>query len=366
MRKAGIAVADSAIVSEIADLIEEHQWTAIGSWGGEERCDAVVCDPELRDSLGDLAPRTVVIAQTAEEALRFALRIGAREAIAWPVERRLLPAALDSAASRQLRSGVHRIGVTSARSCGATVFVAHLASALSRSGIECVTFDCDLAHADLTGLLLDAEPSPALEDALVTGCELPLADAGDFVIVPATGGTKLSSEAMSALESYVSLGGRSEPRIEIFDIPSAWLSAVGDVLPGALGWLDLLVMTVPLDFPGVRRGKRIAEAWGDDSRPALEILLVQRRRHGISPDAAIEAIGMPHLGTLPLGGEALGEAIDEGRLLSARPGTPYGREVEHLAIRIASRAGMREEGGVRKASRIGSLFEFVAAKAASA
>ncbi|RIK09732.1 MAG: hypothetical protein DCC49_05385 [Acidobacteria bacterium] len=365
MRKVGIAVTDSATSLEIAKLIEEHQWIAVKEWSGDDRCDAVICDPELRDPLGDLAPRTVVIAETAEEALRFALRIGAREAIAWPVERRLLPAALDSAASRQVQSDVHRIGVTSARSCGATVFVAHLASALIRSGVDCVAFDCDLAHADLTGLLLDTEPSPALEDALVTGCELPIAEAGDLVIVPATGGTKLSSEAMGALESYVAMGGRCEARIEIFDIPSAWLSAVGDVLPGALGWLDLLIMAVPLDFPGVRRGKRIAEAWGEHSRPALEILLVQRRRHGIAPDSAIEAIGMPHLGTLPLGGEALGEAIDEGRLLSARPGTPYGREIEHLAIRIASKAGMREEAG-RKASRIGSLFEFVAAKAASA
>lgn len=366
MRKVGIATSEPGVSIEIADLIEKYDWAPVSPWDSDDRCAAVICDPHLNEPLGELAARAVVVADTAEEALRFALKIGAREAIAWPTERRLLPSALDSAASRQLKTGIQRVGITSARSCGATAFTAHLAAALSRAGVDCVAVDCDLAHADLTGLLLDADPDVALEDAVVRGLALPATEIANFRVVPAEGGRTLSPDAMAAIEAWLGSGVRSDARLEIFDIPSAWLCAVGDALPDAFSWLDLMIMVVPLDFTGVRRGKRIADAWGEESSPALEVLLVQRRRHGIAPAAAIEAIGASHLGTLPLGGEALGEALDQGRLLSARPGTPYGREVEHLASRIASKVGVREEATPKKVSRIGSLFEFVASKAASA
>lgn len=375
MHKIGIAISDPAVSSAVCEFLQAQNCNSSfldernggHLTGASEQFDVVICDPGFNEPLGDLAVRSVIIAETAEEALRFALRVGAREAIAWPRERQLLNAAIESAASRDSCSGLERIGITSARSCGATGFAAHLGASLGRAGIHCLLVDCDLAHADLTGLLLDEAPTTSLEDAVLDGLGMASVTRSveGFQLIPAAGGRTLSRKGMDALTSWITSRSHPEIGLQVFDLPSAWLSAIADLLPDALSWLDLLIMAVPLDFLGVRRARRIVEIWSDDSRPCLEVLLIQQRRQGISTEGALDVLETTHFGTLPPGGDALRDAIDEGKLLGPRPGTPYAREVQHMAVQVASRCGLADEVTQKKCSRIGSLFDFVASKAAS-
>lgn len=365
MRSVVVDVVDSKTRQAIARMLRAEGWEASvlgasacetrgGLDGGAESSGVVVCAAERTGAHIRHPARTVVVASSAEDALRSALEIGATEAVAWPGEQKLLLTAVERAAEPgdTRGEGASRIAFASVRSCGATTLVAHVALALNRRGRDAILFDCDSTFGDLTGYLLDAEPGISLEEAIEAGASVRsvAVEAKGLSLVPARGGCLAGGGSHAgALDEWIMSQAMPAESLCLFDIPAeALVTRFQDGL-SPRSWLDLAVLLVPLDFAGIRRARMLLDAWpgGDDEQ--LRILLVQRRRHGIAPADALEALGKMHFGMLPLGGEALGEATDQGRLLGARPGTPYGRVVDALAARLieSCRVGSEQPRSIR-------------------
>lgn len=352
MRSVQIEVSNLKSAGEIARLLRTDGWepqSAVDSCtdAAADRTAVHVCDAEAADLLRAKASRMVVVADSAEEALRTALRLGAPEAVAWPGERKLLLAAVVSASRPHRRRGAGsgkraggRVGFVSVRSCGTTALVAHVASALAHKSVNAFLIDCDLDYSDLTGYLIDGDPEGSLSEAVSQ--RLTLADAAveskGVRFIPSSAPSDAKGTAPGEIAAWIQSDGAPGDAIVLFDLPSRSLVGDGTSLAERIEMLDLTVVLVPLDFMGIRRARIVIDSWPGGIDEKVRLLLVQRRRHGIAAADALEALGCLHFGVLPMGGEALDEALDQGRLLGARPGTPYGRAVDALAEQVIAEA----------------------------
>lgn len=384
MRRAEISIADSAAASGVADLLNSNGWEvvagrsttsdlpSIGVVGGAGESVVLVCDTEAAEARAGEARQMVVLGETAEEALRVALRVGASDAVGWPGDQKLLLTAAESALTpkRSKVDLVRKLGFVSVRSAGATAIVANLAAALSRHGVEVTAVDCDLAHADLTGLLYEVEPATSLEDVAAKALRVDAAtvDAKGVNLIAARGGGKTDVDSLRRIGEWASVQCDTSKRLFLYDLPSAFVASCGDRFGASVAWVDIAVVIVPLDFGGVRRARMVIDAWPEELRSQIRLLIVRRRRHGLDAADALEVLALDDLGCLPSGGEALDDALDEGRLLGVRPGTPYGRAIDQLAkqIELLAFPPNISANATSISERSGSLFGAVSTRLAKA
>lgn len=319
--------------------------------------DLLVCDPDTATSGRASAGRMLVVAPGAGPALEAALRVGAKDALAWPAEAaELIGAAEHVAAGRAIAGGGLIVAVAGVRSCGATALVANLGASMSRRGRDVVAVDCDLAHADLSGLMLDESCHPAAEEILSDGLDpvCVIRSVHGVKLVAARGGEICHGGAgwrlAVAAAPAVGPGG-----VVLADLPSGQIVPVED--GGPAGWSPepaAVLLLVPLDFAGIRRADRVIEAWPEERPCPLSLVFIEQRRGGIAATEAADVLDAPVMGVLPNGGVALLDSLDQGKLLSIRPSTPYARAVEKLAASLEAALFPATRGGGRGRRRADS------------
>lgn len=143
--------ASARSVTELAEAITSHT------------PDAVLISDGLARDLAELKPvahgpaRIVVIGrQEHPSTLRAALRLGAKGFVHWPREQRELRALVEegfvAASVRTLRGSLTMMWGPKGGS-GTSVLAAHLTSALSQLGLDCLLVDLDMDHGDQSAIL---------------------------------------------------------------------------------------------------------------------------------------------------------------------------------------------------------------------
>ena len=229
---------------------------------------AVVGVPSLLVGLEDVATLALSVRETTD-ALRTALRVGARGFYVWPEEREALGRDVQRlrplAGTEPGEEGLV-IAVLGARGgAGVTFLTTNLAGAFARRGVKTVLADLDLLSADVTPALgIPPEAShPTISDLAAVAGELTTEHLvrvlyehpGGFRVLFAPG--ELSAEDRFDRATLVATVRALRERfgVTVVHLPRALDGAVRSVIELA----DIVLVVVSLDVVGIRMAKRLID-----------------------------------------------------------------------------------------------------------
>ncbi len=305
--------------------------------------DAVVASPSLAGAAGNLNGTVLLAVDTHEsvQALRGALRAGARGFYLWPGDREELA----GAAARVLPpsgglSGVQArvVAVFGPRGGVGTTFLAtHLAAALARRERACVLVDMDRYFGDVTAALgvpdepsvrtvadvvpLAGELSPRHLDEILwrhpEGFRALLAPAD-----PEPGERVRASDYRGALD--VIRGGAD---VVVAHIPRT----LDDVARAGLEAASTVLVVLSLDVLSFRAAKRALGVLPPHVVERCELVVNRAARAEITPGDVERVFGRPPLAVIAVDRGAAA-AQDHGRLMPRRGRA--GRAIDRLARRL--------------------------------
>jgi pilus assembly protein CpaE len=346
---------DAALQEEVLHFLDRrpgvrvvaatHDAAAVGREIRQTRPDAAVLSPVVLRDAAELDGSAVLVVAEREttEALRAALRAGARGFYLWPEEREALGRDAESTARpspHHAREPGKAVAVYGARGgSGVTFLATNLAAACAARGADTVLVDLDQAHGDVAAALgippgetvpTLADLQPVLDELSTEHLErvLHAHPRGFHVLVAphqAAAGIALDRSRASALLRVL----HSRFDVVLLHLPRTLDEATTAVLEGS----DEIFLTVTLDVLAFREARRLLsylEGLGAKDRCRL-VINRAGRSEVVSEDAA-RVFGMRPVAVIR-NDRAVGRAQNRGELVTGRSG-PAARQIGFLAKRL--------------------------------
>jgi pilus assembly protein CpaE len=312
MREATVllGVGDPGLQDEVLDYLDRRPAVRVVAAAADpegierslrqRRPDAMVATPDLAGTVPSADARLLVVdRRETTEALRNAIRAGARGFYLWPDERDVLGAEAE-AASRSgdvlpAASGSVVAVYPGRGGAGGTFLATNLAAAFARVGTQAMLADLDVVHGDVASVLAHLDAPGSIQDLAPVADELgpehvdrvaathPL---GFRVLTSGTGGESLpdglSAGAVSAM--------RRSFGVTVLHLPRS----VDEAVRTSVRESDVVLVVVTLDVQAVRAAQRALDRLDDGGLPEKSRLVVNRATRGeIVPADAAEALGIP-------------------------------------------------------------------------
>lgn len=303
---------------------------------------AVVAAPELVSREG-FPPVMAVAARETTDALRSAIRVGARGFYVWPAEREALGRDVvrthKKARPEPEKNGLV-LAVVGARGGAGTTFLAtNLAAALSRQHAETVLADFDTVFGDVTpalGIAADA-PLPSITDLAAVASEL-TADHLDRVLQAHPAGFRalfapqdvsLGAGIDAATVEAIVRALRERFTTTVLHLPRA----LEESTRSAIQLADEVLVVVTLDVLGIRSARRLLESLRSAGLGGSVRLLVNRTRRGeVVPSDAELVLDAPVACLIP-SDRSVERAQNRGELVVGRRGR-VARRIDRLAAQL--------------------------------
>jgi pilus assembly protein CpaE len=311
----------------------------------DRRPGAIVVSPQVAaHSAGhDGASVLVVATRETTQALRAAMRVGARGFYVWPAEKEKLGEDARAAARpgpRKTTKSGRVVAVCGARGGAGTTFLAtNLAAAFTDHGLETVLVDLDVGAADVTtalGLPPDASP-PTLAPLVGVADELrqehldgslhshPRGFRALLAPIGPAPGRPPDPDRVAAIVRYL----RSAFEAVVLHLPRSFEESTA----AAMTESDVILLVATLDVFALRHAKRQLDApseLGINSRCRLVLNRVARGE--IVPDDAQRVLGLAPVCQIRID-PAVPRAQNRGELVAGRS-CPAARRVLSLAKRL--------------------------------
>jgi Flp pilus assembly CpaE family ATPase len=308
--------------------------------------DAVVASPGIAQKAGDLGRSVLLAVDTYESvnALRRAIKAGARGFYLWPADRDELAGAAARMLSPALTTDAKRalvVAVYGARGGAGTTFLAtHLASAFRRQDREVVLIDLDLDFADVTAALAAPADERTVADALPLGEELTEHHLDEILWVHPDGfrvllapGEPEAAMRVRAADCRVAIAAaRAMTDVVVLHVPRT----LDEMAQMAFELADRVLVVLSLDVLSFRDAKRVIAAVADaETIGRFELVVNRAGRAEITVGDVARVFGRPPLAVIARDASAPA-AQDRGRLLPKRGRA--GRALDRLATRLLEEA----------------------------
>ncbi|HEV3475713.1 MAG TPA: hypothetical protein VG602_10200 [Actinomycetota bacterium] len=310
----------------------------------DRRPEAIVASPDVAAGMSQNGSALLVVdTRETTQALRTAMRVGARGFYVWPDEREELGRGAQGASRRRATAAAKSgrvLAVWGARGgAGATFLATNLAAACTDKDLETVLVDLDRGGADVSAALgiPPDEPMPTIADLLGVAGELTQEHLDrtlhphprGFRVLLAPGavvaGDVSDPEALGTIIRHL----RTAFETVVLHLPRS----VDDAAAAALNEADTIVLVTTLDVFAIRHAKRQLDAL---SQRQLEgrcrVVLNRVARGEIVPEDVRRALGLTpvcQIRTDP----AVPRAQNRGELVAGRS-CPAARRVVALAKRL--------------------------------
>lgn len=307
---------------------------------------AVIAVPDLLTG-EDLPHAMAVAVRETTEALRSAIRAGARGFYVWPAEREALGRDVVRTHAKvrpeTTQNGVVYAVVGARGGAGATFLATNLAAALSRRQPETVLADLDPTFGDVTpalGIAADVQ-LPSISDLAAVARELTnehldrvlQEHPAGFRVLLAPQEVRLEPRLEPPTVAAVVQALRERFAITVLHLPRS----LDESARSAIELADEVLVVVTLDVLGIRSARRLIDGLrsaglGDSLR-----LLVNRTRRGeVVPGDAEAVLGVPIASVLP-SDRGVERAQNRGELVVGKRGG-VARSIDRLARQLLRRS----------------------------